>query len=271
MDPSACGGTNKCTLTLQGNGVFLVWMGLVVRRDITRRSNRHLEPGSGIPAGSTDSRIPKQSRDNRDSNSGGAIREGSREKPWPPRRSEDLCATLGDYSRIHHRLKRALRNIRNHNAFRSPDDTPWEGGTFKLTLEFTEDYPNKPPNVVFVTKMCYITVYANGQICLDILQNQWSPIYDIAAILTSIQSLLTDPNPNSPANVEAAKLYQSNRREYDRKVMQFVEESWDDDEDEDEDDEEEDSKVKEKLEEKKSVGSAASEEKKTEEKSESKI
>lgn len=24
-----------------------------------------------------------------------------------------------------------------------PDDTPWEGGTFKLLLEFTEDYPNK--------------------------------------------------------------------------------------------------------------------------------
>ena len=34
-----------------------------------------------------------------------------------------------------------------------PDDTPWEGGTFKLTLEFTEDYPNKPPVVKFVTKM----------------------------------------------------------------------------------------------------------------------
>lgn len=26
-----------------------------------------------------------------------------------------------------------------------PDDTAWEGGTFKLLLEFTEDYPNKPP------------------------------------------------------------------------------------------------------------------------------
>ncbi|CAH1436525.1 unnamed protein product [Lactuca virosa] len=29
-------------------------------------------------------------------------------------------------------------------------------------------------------------VYADGSICLDILQNQWSPIYDVAAILTSI-------------------------------------------------------------------------------------
>lgn len=45
-------------------------------------------------------------------------------------------------------------------------------------------------------------IYNNGQICLDILQNQWSPIYDICAILTSIQSLLCDPNPASPANSE---------------------------------------------------------------------
>lgn len=32
-----------------------------------------------------------------------------------------------------------------------------------------------------------LLVYADGSICLDILQNQWSPIYDVAAILTSIQ------------------------------------------------------------------------------------
>jgi hypothetical protein len=38
-----------------------------------------------------------------------------------------------------------------------------------------------------VTKCFHPNVYANGGICLDILQNQWSPIYDIAAILTSIQ------------------------------------------------------------------------------------
>ena len=34
-----------------------------------------------------------------------------------------------------------------------PDDTPWEGGTFKLTLEFTEEYPNKAPKVKFVSTM----------------------------------------------------------------------------------------------------------------------
>ncbi|CAL5444053.1 unnamed protein product [Camellia sinensis] len=91
----------------------------------------------------------------------------------------------------------------------------------------------------------------DGSICLDILQNQWSPIYDIAAILTSIQSLLCDPNPNpspnagfpffsfqsmlcdpnanSPANSEAALLFCENKREYNRRVREIVQQSWTED------------------------------------------
>jgi ubiquitin-conjugating enzyme E2 A len=87
---------------------------------------------------------------------------------------------------------------------------------------------------------CSPAVYADGGICLDILQNQWSPIYDVSAILTSIQSLLSDPNPNSPANSEAARLYNEDRKEYNRRVKAVVEASWaDDGEDDDEGDEEE--------------------------------
>jgi len=66
----------------------------------------------------------------------------------------------------------------------------------------------------------------------------------VSAILTSIQSLLTDPNPNSPANTEAARLYTENRKLYERKVKESVETTWmeedDDDEGGDDEDEEED-------------------------------
>mmetsp|Transcript_16974 Transcript_16974/g.36709 ORF Transcript_16974/g.36709 Transcript_16974/m.36709 type:complete len:155 (+) Transcript_16974:135-599(+) len=118
-------------------------------------------------------------------------------------------------------------NIMTWNAvIFGPEDTPWDGGTFRLTLEFTEDYPNKAPTVKFTSNMFHPNIYADGGICLDILQNQWSPIYDVSAILTSIQSLLSDPNPNSPANSEAARLYNENRREYNRRVREVVERSW---------------------------------------------
>ena len=92
-----------------------------------------------------------------------------------------------------------------------PQETPFEDGTFKLTLVFTEEYPNKPPTVRFVSKMFHpngklyyiriiirkrglflpCSVYADGGICLDILQNRWSPTYDVSAILTSIQVCLS--------------------------------------------------------------------------------
>ena len=118
-------------------------------------------------------------------------------------------------------------NIMSWNAvIFGPAETPWEGGTFKLQLEFSEEYPNKPPKVKFLSKIFHPNVYADGSICLDILQNMWTPIYDITAILTSIQSLLCDPNPNSPANGEAARLFMDNKREYERKVREIVENSW---------------------------------------------
>ena len=71
-----------------------------------------------------------------------------------------------------------------HAVIFGPEDTPWEGGTFKLNLTFSEDYPNKAPVVKFESKMFHPNIYNDGGICLDILQNQWSPIYDVSAILT---------------------------------------------------------------------------------------
>lgn len=40
------------------------------------------------------------------------------------------------------------------------------------------------------------------------------------------QSLLDEPNPNSPANSQAAQLYQENKREYEKRVTAIVEQSW---------------------------------------------
>lgn len=113
-----------------------------------------------------------------------------------------------------------------HAALFGPEDTLWEGLVAKLYFEFTEEYPNKAPNVKFVTRMFHPNIYADGSICLDILQNQWSPMYDISAILSSLSSLLCDPNPASPANPEAAKLFEKKREEYDRKVRECVEATW---------------------------------------------
>lgn len=82
-----------------------------------------------------------------------------------------------------------------------PADTPFEDGTFRLVMHFEEAYPNKPPGVKFISTMFHPNVYGTGELCLDILQNRWSPTYDVAAILTSIQRYVEAlPRSHLPRN-----------------------------------------------------------------------
>ena len=103
-----------------------------------------------------------------------------------------------------------------------PKGTPWEFGKFKLKLEFTPSYPYESPNVTFVTPMFHPNIYEDGNICLDILHENWAPTYNISSILLSISSLLTDPNPDSPANPKAARLYKQDINKYNENVKQCV-------------------------------------------------
>lgn len=82
-------------------------------------------------------------------------------------------------------------------------------------MEFGQEYPHKPPSIRFITQVYHPNVYTDGRICLDLLSNEWSPIYDLEAILTSIRSLLSDPNPDSPANSYAAEMYNNNREKFE--------------------------------------------------------
>ena len=62
---------------------------------------------------------------------------------------------------------------------------------------FPTDYPFKPPKIKFITKVYHPNIAADGRICIDILQDKWSPALTLSRVLLSISSLLNEPNPGA--------------------------------------------------------------------------
>ncbi len=102
--------------------------------------------------------------------------------------------------------------------------TVWENATYKMIMEFSEDYPGKPPKCKFIPVngkvLFHPNIYPSGTVCLSILNEDedWKPSITIKQILLGIQDLLEHPSASSPAQAEPYQLFTANKGEYDRRV-----------------------------------------------------
>jgi ubiquitin-conjugating enzyme E2 D/E len=103
-----------------------------------------------------------------------------------------------------------------------PEGTPYENGIFKLKIDFTSEYPFKPPIIRFVTKIYHCNINNDGYICLDILSKNWSPVLSIGKVLISICSLLAEPNPDDPLVGSIADLLKKNKKLHDSNAKEYT-------------------------------------------------
>eukprot|EP00116_Pleurobrachia_bachei_P011514 sb/3471776/ len=87
-----------------------------------------------------------------------------------------------------------------------PEQTPFEGGVFKIKLVLSKDFPASPPKGYFVTKVFHPNVADNGEICVNTLKRDWKSTLGIRHVLMTIRCLLIHPNPESALNEEAGRL-----------------------------------------------------------------
>ncbi|TKA31015.1 hypothetical protein B0A50_01983 [Salinomyces thailandicus] len=99
--------------------------------------------------------------------------------------------------------------------FRGPPDTPYEGGSYEVTIKITPEYPFKPPEMRFITKIWHPNVSSQtGAICLDTLGSAWSPVLTLKSALISLQSLLSSPEPKDPQDAEVASMLLTRPEEF---------------------------------------------------------
>eukprot|EP01083_Nonionella_stella_P026990 74244_1 len=105
-----------------------------------------------------------------------------------------------------------------------PPRTPYAGGTFYLHLTFSSRYPFEPPKVVFKTRIYHCNVNTdNGDICLDILNDKYSPVLTVEKILLSVSALLSNANPEDPLVPEIATQLLKDKEAHDARAKEWTE------------------------------------------------
>ncbi|EEQ32124.1 ubiquitin-conjugating enzyme h [Microsporum canis CBS 113480] len=108
--------------------------------------------------------------------------------------------------------------------FKGPEETPFAGGIWKVHVELPDQYPYKSPSIGFVNRIYHPNIdELSGSVCLDVINQTWSPMYDMINIFeVFLPQLLRYPNPSDPLNGDAAAVLLRDPKKYEAKVREYV-------------------------------------------------
>mmetsp|Transcript_2648 Transcript_2648/g.7297 ORF Transcript_2648/g.7297 Transcript_2648/m.7297 type:complete len:183 (+) Transcript_2648:3-551(+) len=103
-----------------------------------------------------------------------------------------------------------------------PDEGYYKGGNFTFSFNIRKSYPHEPPKVKCLTKVYHPNIDLEGNVCLNILREDWKPVLSISAVIYGLQFLFLEPNPSDPLNKDAADALQDNPRAFQMNVKRSM-------------------------------------------------
>ncbi|TFK77369.1 E2 ubiquitin-conjugating enzyme [Pluteus cervinus] len=93
----------------------------------------------------------------------------------------------------------------------TPDEGMYKGGAFEFSFNITTNYPHEPPKVKCLQTIYHPNVDLSGNVCLNILREDWKPVLNLNSVMVGLQYLFLEPNADDPLNKEAAIEMSKNR------------------------------------------------------------
>jgi len=103
-----------------------------------------------------------------------------------------------------------------------PDEGYYRGGKITFNFKVGLSYPHEPPKVKCETKVYHPNIDTEGNVCLNILREDWKPVLTISAVVYGLQYIILEPNAADPLNKEAAEVLQSNRQLFEQNVSKSM-------------------------------------------------
>lgn len=117
-------------------------------------------------------------------------------------------------------------DLLNFKLIICPDEGFYKGGRFVFNFKVGPNYPHEPPKVKCETLVYHPNIDLEGNVCLNILREDWKPVLTINSIVYGLQYLFLEPNPEDPLNREAAEVLQTNRRLFEHNVFKAMRGSY---------------------------------------------
>ncbi|CAD8056082.1 unnamed protein product [Paramecium primaurelia] len=101
-----------------------------------------------------------------------------------------------------------------------PEGTAYQGGKFKLSITFPENYPFKAPFFQFQTKIFHPNINEKGEFCEDMIETkeQWQPTKTVKQVLEKILNILGQVNTDQSLNNQAMEMYKSDKNKFEEFV-----------------------------------------------------